>query len=779
MILHSIHAQNFMKFRSLELSHLPETGLIGIMGDNETGKTTLGHAILFALFGEAPGDDPMRLVNWDADQMKITVVFTAEGQGRFEVYRELDRSGTNYVRLRSLEDEKDSCSGNIAVSTRLEEMLGVTGDEFKVSFFLAQNDVDFLRPGRNGPDHVLDEILGLTGLHDLADSAERTLKEIERGVHQISEDLKVRDSVYQGTFEDPERELLLVKEIEELTEATGKHRAEVESLEGREKALGDEIDRRAEALEALDTLKASREPEPVHEGVERLLEIEAIPIDGAEEALAKVASARETLRDGLVSLQGYFQAFAALREAVGAAANRIYERVRSLASESEQLGKEYRGIARSIRRSGRVALFTGLIGLASGGWAVVTLLKYPYNVERVPIIPGGPELSRVDLLLGLALVATVFLALTILPLFGFLRRRRRRRDAHARKEEIANLLRELEEQKSFCVSYAERGTTLPAAQIEDLGDEEATAALHSLVEAYPDLVEHGHASSPHWDLVQRSGEAIRALLEDERESAIADRAVQEEILREKDGKLRDAEESLASFRQKQVMMQKLGEEKEALESDLQQARHEAKVHETLARESREAAEALRSRFGPALARFLKPILPEVTRGRYSNVQVGPDLDVRVFSTEKNDFLDLDELSGGTLEQLLLAVRLGLSQALVQSRGSGGLGSQFLFLDEPFPASDRSRSARFGRILRDLGAFSQVFVTSQVPEVLPTGDYDLIVETEIDRTDLVVTAMGASAEPEESPVSTEADPEGPVVEPAPGGEAEAPETTPAT
>ena len=54
--------------------------------------------------------------------------------------------------------------------------------------------------------------------------------------------------------------------------------------------------------------------------------------------------------------------------------------------------------------------------------------------------------------------------------------------------------------------------------------------------------------------------------------------------------------------------------------------------------------------------------------------------VQAFSSDKRGFMDLAEISSGTQRQIMLALRLALSQELinwaVKSR-------QFLFLDEPF------------------------------------------------------------------------------------------------
>ena len=60
-------------------------------------------------------------------------------------------------------------------------------------------------------------------------------------------------------------------------------------------------------------------------------------------------------------------------------------------------------------------------------------------------------------------------------------------------------------------------------------------------------------------------------------------------------------------------------------------------------------------------------LPLFTDGRYEHLQIGEDLGVRVFSSEKRDFMDLDEVSSGTQRQIMLALRLALSQKLLTAR----------------------------------------------------------------------------------------------------------------
>ncbi|MDQ7074265.1 MAG: AAA family ATPase [Gammaproteobacteria bacterium] len=103
-------------------------------------------------------------------------------------------------------------------------------------------------------------------------------------------------------------------------------------------------------------------------------------------------------------------------------------------------------------------------------------------------------------------------------------------------------------------------------------------------------------------------------------------------------------------------------------------------------------------------------LPSLTDGRYQHLEVDADLNVRVFSNEKRDFMVLDEVSSGTQRQIMLALRLALSQELANTAIEGG---QFLFLDEPFAFFDEQRMRSSLKVLPNISReLSQIFVISQ-------------------------------------------------------------------
>jgi exonuclease SbcC len=82
-------------------------------------------------------------------------------------------------------------------------------------------------------------------------------------------------------------------------------------------------------------------------------------------------------------------------------------------------------------------------------------------------------------------------------------------------------------------------------------------------------------------------------------------------------------------------------------------------------------------------------------------------------------MDLDEISSGTQRQIMLALRLALSQELVNS---AVLGSQFVFLDEPFAFFDDERTRTSLKVLPQISdEISQVWIVSQ--EFPPDASFD--------------------------------------------------------
>jgi ABC-type taurine transport system ATPase subunit len=114
-------------------------------------------------------------------------------------------------------------------------------------------------------------------------------------------------------------------------------------------------------------------------------------------------------------------------------------------------------------------------------------------------------------------------------------------------------------------------------------------------------------------------------------------------------------------------------------------------------------------------------LDRISGGRHSLASVSEDLRVRVFSEEKNAFVDPVELSGGAAEQVLLALRLAQAQVMLESRGLAA--PHFLFFDEPLAGLDRAHTASFLDLLREsAGTFGQVILVVTDREIAAGLDF---------------------------------------------------------
>jgi exonuclease SbcC len=131
------------------------------------------------------------------------------------------------------------------------------------------------------------------------------------------------------------------------------------------------------------------------------------------------------------------------------------------------------------------------------------------------------------------------------------------------------------------------------------------------------------------------------------------------------------------------------------------------------------------------------MLPLFTDNRYEHLQIDEALNVRVFSNDKRDFMDFEEVSSGTQRQIMLALRLALSKKLLSRTVKG---RQFAFLDEPFAFFDEERTRRALRALAELGDdISQVWIVAQDFPDNCEVEFDTVISCERNRDTLSVTA----------------------------------------
>jgi exonuclease SbcC len=162
----------------------------------------------------------------------------------------------------------------------------------------------------------------------------------------------------------------------------------------------------------------------------------------------------------------------------------------------------------------------------------------------------------------------------------------------------------------------------------------------------------------------------------------------------------------------------------------------------------QTSESLRNRVKPQVERYMSQILPVITSGRYKAVQLEDDYTVRVFDPEAGEFRPKEVFSGGTEDQLLLAMRLAFALALIPQ--AKGRNPEFLFLDEPLGSSDKVRREGILELMhKELSQnFKQIFLISHVGDL--EVEADTVIEMENGAVREVVTRKPSLPQPIEIP-----------------------------
>lgn len=144
MIITELLAENFRKYEKLHLTDLPEKGLIAVNGSNESGKSSLGDAMCFALFGrtdQSTGDRVGKLVHWGQEEAKVTLSFRHRDKN-YQLIRMTDTSGKQTASLSDLDSGETVADTSDEVAVALKKLLGYGYPAFIKTFYWSQQGSD-------------------------------------------------------------------------------------------------------------------------------------------------------------------------------------------------------------------------------------------------------------------------------------------------------------------------------------------------------------------------------------------------------------------------------------------------------------------------------------------------------------------------------------------------------------------------------------------------------------------------------------------------------------
>lgn len=625
MLINSLTAENFRKYHRLEVTDIPQRGVITVAGQNESGKTSIGEAICFALFGRTFSLDESNLhkiICWGRDAAKVTLNFTDGEGGRYSLYRMLDRDGNSQVKLlRDLPKGESESQVEVeteeAVANALFKILGFDYDAFANSFYLAQRELTTPDP----QSHTIKQMAGIGEYSRITKEMLESNKEYE---HKITE-IRPKIDATQAELNEINLDEELLPNLIDAELTLGTQQKKREALVGH---LGDN--------------------EELYENNQKMF--------------------NSAVRSGNV-----FRALSFLMVPVMLVSWLLWILKRN---SPDSLVK----VLGDINTEQYAAFFDTWLLLIAIGSTILFILSHVFrskSKKKTDLLVAEAEVFCEGLREGHRYITTE--VETLLP------------------EQVVQELHQRQPNKASLLIIPPREKFANLMQlIEDTPTYEASAEeLTSAVSRLTDSLKTQDAEIVDLD---------KGLIND---------IDQEKVRADDAGKLRAALKVLTTAVNK-------------LEKNVQVQTLSMSLLKRAAKDSIEL-------FNKNIADISANTLPKFTEGRYSEVRIAEDLAVEVYSDEKKGYMDFDEISSGTQRQIMLALRMAMSEELSKNSGNE---QQFIFLDEPFAFFDQQRTRSTLSALPNISkVISQVWIVAQE---FPLGvDVDKAINCPADSSELLV------------------------------------------
>jgi exonuclease SbcC len=183
--------ENFRSFRKAETVSFGAGHLRAIIGDTGAGKSSILHAITYALFNTT--QDPSLtlgdLIANGAKSASVTFTFEVDGQ-EWTIQRAIRRTGTFLNSLRRA-DGSETFGSAQAVKEKIIELLGMNSDVFLKTVSLPQGRYQALLIAKDAErQNVLRSILGLQVLPRMADLAAHRGRDADRALSETQQHAK-------------------------------------------------------------------------------------------------------------------------------------------------------------------------------------------------------------------------------------------------------------------------------------------------------------------------------------------------------------------------------------------------------------------------------------------------------------------------------------------------------------------------------------------------------------------------------------------------------------
>jgi len=784
----SLQAQNFKKLKISKPLPLSE-GIILITGLNESGKSTILDAVLYALFGRVirPSKMPSNedIISYGNGEAQVRLEFDI-GEIRYRVLREVHKTRPNratLVEVRPNGTTKALASSVKDVTAEIERLLGgITYDEIVASSVVAQKDLERLIKQRlDDRRKVINVFLNLESFNKVQDQLDTERNGIE------------------GTSRTPGHLTVERERLETLNEQLNEYKdttVQLDSLNVKVERLKKDQQHQEKQFVDTDnlykTLNEYGEAVKQRDSLQREIEDKGLLTNNLQQQLASVDAQRAELSKAEAEVKKY----ADLAEAEKAItrASEVLEKVRSAELQRAQLDEREQRLQGQISETNKKVTSADESQIAS---STKPRRIWSYLISTAAFGAGAIlsfilAFAALTIVLGsLAVVSLLLLTRQIVSLSQQADASKQQQERLASAQLVASWGNELEEVKK---NRDTADVTIRQGSSQILNVLGAIPSYSSYLEGLKDPREIVDQASLIYNQDKQSLSAVtervnmlekrlgeEPMLKQQLAQAQLDIATVERRLKntplpslppgvefspdllDEASQMRDSlnesvsrvktqiEESMTRI----IDLKQFLEENKGLEEQVdEQKRKVLLLQKQLAvvkysiKGLEQTSESLRNRVKPQVERYMSQILPVITSGRYKAVQLEDDYTVRVFDPEAGEFRPKEVFSGGTEDQLLLAMRLAFALALIPQ--AKGRNPEFLFLDEPLGSSDKVRREGILELMhKELSQnFKQIFLISHVGDL--ESEADTVIEMENGTVREVVTRKPSLPQPIEIP-----------------------------
>ena len=720
MIITAVHAKNTLRYAELKLTNIPRRGLIGVSGSNESGKTTIAEVICLALFGRTFSLDEEEIsksIKWGEFGGSVTIECVAKDGHAYHITRSFDAEGNNTAQLRRSGEQEPLVRGIQAVNQHIVQLGGFTYQQFIDSFYLAQRNL--------AAPHLLQQtVKTLAGVETFG----RIAAECEQDIHKTQEAL----AALNGHVAEARRQRNdLNIQADVLPQLTAVRQAQVNVVADQE-AANDERRAKLDALRAATDQAAEAVAEIHQAGPHTSFQHwsqHAVQLDEATQSVQTASDRLETgsalrltgpLQSWLDDLRSRLQAFRQVRDETAAHRHYLHWSVGdgdrpstvdplalTLADQRVLARSQINGAESS--RAGALVGFVAMLLLMAGAWGALWFINHAPDHAVGQWFLDDFQLSpafNTPLFIA-ALVCSGLCFFCLVAVFVLSGRRL------AVQQETAHLQAEEEEFKAKIQMLDDLPLRSLSGEVDGLRRCD-DARLSQVVDQF--------ANGPGASLleVEALGTFISPLQDALKTCQVDAQPICESIRRE----MQSAASIISTTQQDLARLHQEMEKEEArlnkaaqldlqvttLETDLNTKMHQIEVRRIAQKLLAGSHGRLVGRFNLEMRHVVSKIMPQLTDGRYETMQIDKDLDLQIWSNEKGNFVGLNEISGGTYNQVMLAVRLSLSQALI---ASSLCGTEFIIFDEPFAFFDAQRTRKTLETLPQVSTeLDQTWIISQ-------------------------------------------------------------------